>query len=345
MIKVLIVDDSAIVRKVLTNDLSKFNDIEVVGSAIDPYVAREKIIQLKPDVITLDIEMPRMDGLSFLRKLMKHHPIPVVIVSSLTPENSDMALKAFSLGAVEVISKPGSTYSTPDIHRKLVRAIRAAAAAKVFKKVESSESTASPSAIHNIALQTTHKILAIGASTGGTNAIESILTEMPSTAPGTVIVQHMPKFFTASFAERLNTKCQMEVREAADNDVIVPGIALIAPGDKHMLLDRSGARYMVKLKNGPAVHHQRPAVDILFYSVAKKAGKNGVGVLLTGMGADGAKGMLAMHNDGAFTIAQDEKTSIVFGMPKEAINLGGVDKVLPLQKITKTVLNYLSTND
>jgi two-component system, chemotaxis family, protein-glutamate methylesterase/glutaminase len=343
MIKVLVVDDSAVVRQVLTEELSKHDDIQVVGSAIDPYVAREKIISLKPDVITLDIEMPRMDGLSFLRKLMKHFPIPVVIVSSLTPANSETALTALALGAIDIISKPGSQYSIPDVGRQLIRSIRAAAVAKMTPP-EITETTVKSRLPENpIRLITTHKVIAIGASTGGTQAIEAVLKEMPADSPGTVIVQHMPAFFTGPFAERLNKICPMEVREARDGDPVVPGVALIAPGDIHMILQKSGAKYFVNLKNGPSVHHQRPSVDVLFHSVAYSAGKNAIGVLLTGMGADGARGLLEMRDTGAHTIAQDEKTSIVFGMPKEAIMLGAAEKVLSLQNIASDVLKLLST--
>lgn len=346
MIRVLIVDDSAVVRQVLTSELSKYEDIEVVGSAIDPYVAREKIIHLKPEVITLDIEMPRMDGLSFLKKLMKHYPMPVVVVSSLTPKNSETAIKALALGAIEIVSKPGSQYSIPDVSKNLVRAIRAAASANIAQRIQAgqSQTPGAPKQIQESLLTTTHKVIAIGASTGGTQAIETVLKEMPANSPGIVIVQHMPEFFTASFSERLNTICPMHIKEAKDGDKVVPGIALIAPGNLHMLVLKSGAQYFVRLKNGPQVHHQRPSVDILFQSVAKNVGKNAVGVLLTGMGADGAKGLLDMRKEGAFTMAQDEKTCIVFGMPKEAIKLNAVDKVVPLQNITQTVLQYIHSN-
>lgn len=338
-IRLLIVDDSAVVRRVLSSELSKFEDIEVVGGAIDPYVARDKIVHQKPDVITLDIEMPRMDGLSFLAQLMKHYPLPVIIVSSLAPENSPTALRALEMGAVDVISKPSSRFSTPEV-LKIVRAIRAAAGAKVSRTIGRIET---PRLSDNALTQlgTTHKILAIGASTGGTNAIEAVLRELPANTPGTVIVQHMPEAFTASFAERLNKMCKMHVREARQNDAVVPGVALVAPGNQHMLLTRSGARYQVALKDGPPVHHQRPAVDILFYSVAKSAGKSSVGVVLTGMGADGAKGLLAMREGGARTIAQDEATCIVYGMPKEAVELGAVEQLLPLQRIPQAILDAL----
>lgn len=343
MIRVLIVDDSAIVRKILTEGLSHYNDIKVVGTAMDPYVARDKIVELKPDVVTLDLEMPRMDGLSFLVKLMKYFPIPVVVVSSLTPENSETAIRALELGAVDVVSKPGSTFSTPDVDKVLVRAIRTASRAKVDKNhvIETSLQSRENKPVLT-RLQTTHKILAVGASTGGTKAIEVLLRGLPATSPGTVIVQHMPKHFTKSFADRLNSVCEMEVREAKDGDPVVPGVALVAPGDYHMLLQRDGARYGVRLKMGPPVFHQRPSVDVLFHSVSGSAGSNAMGVLLTGMGADGAKGLKEMRDSGAHTIAEDESSCVVFGMPKEAIQMGGAVEVIPLPDIAPRVIQYLS---
>ena len=342
MIKVLIVDDSALVRKILSQELSKFSDINVVGTAVDPYVARDRILTLRPDVITLDVEMPRMDGLSFLEKLMKHYPLPVVIVSSLTPENSKMAIRALELGAVEVVCKPGSTFSVPDIAMKLVAAIRAAGQARLLKRTDKfTRAQEIKPVMASDQLLTTHKVVAIGASTGGTNALEVVLKALPSTTPGTVIVQHMPENFTRSFAERMNSISAMEVREARDGDSVVPGVALIAPGNYHMVLNRSGARYYVRIQDGPAVHFQRPSVDVLFESVATHAGANAVGVILTGMGADGAQGMLRMREKGAYNIAQDEKTSVVFGMPKEAIKLGGVDEVLSLYEIPQRIVDCI----
>ncbi|MBI9085927.1 MAG: chemotaxis response regulator protein-glutamate methylesterase [Desulfobacterales bacterium] len=345
VIRVLVVDDSAVVRKVICRELERFADIEIVGTAVDPYVARDKIVKLRPDVITLDMEMPRMDGLSFLARLMKHFPLPVVVLSSLTPKNSETALKALDLGAIEVLCKPGEAYSTKDIAGPLARAIRAAAAARIEPRNGSRVpvTKASVPSMGSLSLlkETTHKVIAIGASTGGTKAIEAVLTCLPATTPGIVIVQHMPESFTTSFAQRLNEICRMEVREAKDNDHVVPGVALIAPGNFHMVLRRSGAQYLVRIKDGPRVHYQRPAVDVLFQSVSKVAGKNAVGVILTGMGADGAKGLLAMHDAGAYTMAQDEATCIVFGMPKEAIKLGGADVVLPLQKIPHEIVKAL----
>lgn len=345
MIRVLIVDDSALIRKVLTIELSKYRDIEVVGSAVDPYVARDKIVRLRPDVVTLDLEMPRMNGLAFLAKLMKYYPLPVVVVSSLTPKNSEAAIRALELGAVEVICKPGSAYRTPEISHQLIHAVRAAASARITKQQGTLETSATRSATHPFHLQTTHKVLAIGASTGGTQAIESVLRSLPTTSPGTLIVQHMPEEFTTTFAQRLNQICQMEVHEARDNDHVGPGVALVAPGNRHMLLQQSGARYLVRIKNGPAVNHQRPSVDVLFQSVARSAGSNAIGVLLTGMGADGAKGLLEMHEKGAYTLAQDEETCVVFGMPKEAIRLGAVDDVVPIQHIPRAIVSFLQTQE
>jgi two-component system chemotaxis response regulator CheB len=345
VIRVLIVDDSALIRKFLTSELSKHRDIEVVGSAADPYVARDKIVRLRPDVVTLDLEMPRMNGLAFLAKLMKYYPLPVVVVSSLTPKNSEAAIRALELGAVEVICKPVSAYRTPEISHQLIYAVRAAALARISKQQETLETSATTSATHHCQLQTTHNVIAIGASTGGTRAIESVLRSLPPTFPGTLIVQHMPEPFTTTFAQRLNQICQIEVREARDNDPVGPGVALVAPGNRHMLLQQSGAHYLVRIKNGPAVNHQRPSVDVLFQSVARSAGSSAIGVLLTGMGADGAKGLLAMHEKGAYTLAQDEQTCVVFGMPKEAISLGAVDDVVPIQRIPRTIVNFLQAQE
>ena len=341
MIKVLIVDDSAIVRKVMSEELSKYNDIEIIGTAVDPYAARDKIVKLKPDVITLDLEMPRMDGLTFLAKLMKHYPMPVVVLSSLTPKNSETALRALDLGAIDVLCKPGAAYSTKDVSQNLARSIRMAASAKIDVDQIKTKIPVNNASLKGLLTKTTHKVVAIGASTGGTKAIEAVLRSMPATTPGTVIVQHMPENFTKSFSERLNELCQMEVREAKDNDHVVPGVALVAPGNYHMVLNRNGGVYIVKLKKGPRVHYQRPSVEVLFQSVAKNAGKNAVGVMLTGMGGDGAKGMLAMKQNGAYTMAQDEASCVVFGMPKEVIKLGGADEVVPLQNVPQSIINAL----
>jgi two-component system chemotaxis response regulator CheB len=283
-----------------------------------------------------------MDGLTFLARLMKYHPLPVVVVSSLAPENSRTALRAYELGAVEVIAKPGSRYSVPADPEELAHAVRAAACARVISRREPVTAQAQPTPGGAVHFETTHKVLAIGASTGGTQAIEMVLEGLPAGAPGTVIVQHMPETFTRAFAERLDKLCAMEVREAVDGDHVVPGVALVAPGNRHMALQRSGALYQVRIKDGPPVHHQRPSVDVLFHSVARSAGPNAVGVILTGMGADGAAGMLAMKEQGAVTIAQDERSCVVFGMPKEAIRLGAVEIVAPLDRMACTILNSLS---
>jgi len=345
-IKVLIVDDSAIVRKIFTDEISRHPDLEVVATAPDPYVARDKIVQLKPDVVTLDIEMPRMDGLTFLRKLMRYYPLPVIIISSLTPKGSNMALEAIDLGAVEVLAKPGGAYSVGELGVQLVDKIRAAARIRVVSRSDPPATAASSPPSPPLALsQTTQKIVALGASTGGTEALKEVLVRLPANFPGTVIVQHMPPKFTTAFAERLNGLCQMEVKEAADGDSVVTGRALIAPGNFHMLLRRSGARYYVQVKTGPMVHHQRPAVDVLFNSTAQTAGANAIGVILTGMGADGAAGLLAMKNAGARTYAQDEASCVVFGMPKEAIKLGAADKVLSLGGVAGELVRYLSSGN
>lgn len=345
-IRVLIVDDSAIVRKIFTQELSKYPDIEVVGTAPDPYIARDKIVALKPDVITLDIEMPRMDGLTFLKKLMKYYPIPTIVVSSLTPKNSAMALEALEAGAVEVLAKPGGSYSVGDMSVQLVEKIRAAARARLLKAPSETPTVGIVKEAPKLSLtQTTHKIIAMGASTGGTEALKTVLTQMPPTSPGIVIVQHMPPKFTQAFAERLNSLCQLTVKEAQNGDAVIPGVALIAPGNYHMVLKRSGARYYVEIKDGPLVCYQRPSVDVLFHSVARYAGPNAIGVIMTGMGRDGASGLLEMKKAGAKTIAQDEETCVVFGMPKEAIKLGAVDVVAPLQDIPKVILNMLQEDE
>ncbi len=341
-IKVLIVDDSAIVRKIFSHELSKHADITVVGAAPDPYVARDKIVNLKPDVITLDIEMPRMDGLSFLRKLMKYHPVPTIIVSSLTPANSEMALEAMEYGAVEVLAKPGGSYSVGDMSEQLAEKIRAAACVNLSSRTRVEERPG-PS-VPSLALKrSTHKVIAMGASTGGTEALKSVLMQMPANVPGIVIVQHMPPRFTTTFANRLNDLCQIEVREAKDGDSVLPGTALIAPGNFHMVLKRVGGSYYVEVGTGPLVFHQRPSVDVLFSSVARFAGANAVGLIMTGMGKDGAAGMLEMKKAGAHTVAQDEASCVVFGMPREAIRLGGVDKVASLLDIPRALMNYLNS--
>ncbi len=339
-IKVLIVDDSAVVRKIFSEELSKYPDIQVVGVAPDPYVAREKIVNLKPDVLTLDIEMPRMDGLTFLRKLMKYYPLPTIIVSSLTPQGGKLTLEAMDIGAVDVIAKPSTAYSVGDMSAQLVEKIRAASHARIVKKDATAQDAADSEPIRALA-QTSNKVIAIGASTGGTEALKSVLTKMPHNSPGIVIVQHMPANFTTAFAARLNDLSQISVKEAEDNDSVTPGTALLAPGNYHMILRRSGARYYVEIKTGPMVHHQRPAVDILFKSTAKYAGANAIGVILTGMGSDGAEGLLEMKKAGASTIAQDEKSCVVFGMPKEAIKMGAADKVVSIEHIASEIIKMV----
>lgn len=339
-IRVLIVDDSAIVRKILSQELAKDGAITIVGTAPDPLVAADKIEQLRPDVITLDVEMPRMDGITFLRGLMRHNPLPVILVSSLTPKGSVLALEALELGAVEVVCKPGGAFSVGDMVEDLVGKIKAAAVAKI-KGAESAPRGAQPRPVLSALAETTNKVVAMGASTGGTTALAYVLESLPRNFPGTVIVQHMPEGFTRSFAERLNGRSVIEVKEAEHNDSIIPGRALIAPGNKHMMVNRSGSRYFVEIKDGPRVQRQRPAVEVLFHAVARHVGSNAIGVIMTGMGADGAEGLLAMKNSGAATIAQNEESCVVFGMPKEAIQRGGVDQVVHLNNIPEAIINLL----
>lgn len=340
MIKVLIVDDSAVVRSFLKDLLVSDPEIEVVGTAPDPFVARDKILKYNPDVITLDVEMPRMDGITFLKKLMRYYPIPVVILSSLTQSGMATTIEAMEEGAVDVIAKPRMDIikGMEQISREVIDKIKNAAKAKIRKKKEVNKEDYAPLVTRKALQQSTNKIIAIGASTGGTEAIKDILVRLPADAPGIVVVQHMPEKFTKAFAERLNSLCAMEVKEAKDGDGVIPGTVLIAPGNYHMQFMRSGARYFVKLNQEQPVYHQRPSVNVLFDSVAEYAGSNATGVILTGMGADGASGLLKMRQAGAITIAQDEESCIVFGMPKEAIKLGAVEKVLPLEKIPVAIL-------
>jgi len=341
-IKVLIVDDSAVVRKIFSEQLSRQKGIVVIGTAPDPYVARDKIVRLKPDVITLDIEMPRMDGITFLKKLMQYYPLPVIIVSSLTTKGSKIALEALSLGALEVIAKPGEAYSVGDMSVQLAEKIRAVYEAKIISP-STQENQPLPSMGSRALASTTNKIIAIGASTGGTEAIKNVLTRLPYNTPGIVVVQHMPAQFTSSFAMRLNELCQMNVKEAENGDTVMNGQVLIAPGNYHMIFKRSGSRYYVEVKTGPLVHYQRPAVDVLFKSVARFAGANALGIILTGMGKDGAQGMVEMKKAGAINIAQDEKSSVVFGMPKEAIHLGAVDYIQDIKSIANKAVAILET--
>lgn len=341
-IKVLIVDDSALVRKILTDELSMDSEIEVIGTAPDPYFAREKIVQLGPDVIILDIEMPRMDGLTFLEILMKHHPMPVIILSSLAQSGGEVALKALELGAIEVMAKPGAAYTVKDMSEQLIEKIKGVSGISMLKLRHENKETAETPLIRSSSLiKTTNKIIAIGASTGGTEAIKDVLTQLPAQMPPILITQHMPQYFTKSFAERLNTVCRLEVKEAEDRELATPGKVLIAPGNKHMVLKRSGATYYVEVKDGEMVFHQRPSVEVLFMSVARYAGRNSIGILLTGMGRDGAKGLLDMKEAGAYTIAQDEKSCVVFGMPKEAIALGAAMKIAHLSNIPRELMEAI----
>ncbi len=347
-IRVLIVDDSAVVRQTLSEVLSSDPEIEVIGTAGDPFVAAERIAEQLPDVITLDIEMPRMDGLTFLQKIMSQHPIPVVICSSLAEGNAASTLKALEYGAVEIIAKPkfGTKQFLEDSKILLCEAVKAAALAHlhVLQPSRAVEPKLTADAILSPAtkamLETTEKVVVIGASTGGTEALKTLLEALPSDSPGIVIVQHMPELFTRAFAKRLDGLCSITVKEAETNDTVLRGRALIAPGNHHTLIKRSGARYYVDIKDGPLVCRHRPSVDVLFRSAARYAGQNAVGAILTGMGDDGARGLLEMKQAGAMTIAQDEASCVVFGMPKEAVKLGAVNKVLPLHAIAGAILNY-----
>ena len=338
MIRVFIVDDSAVVRRVLADAIARIPGMQVVGAAADPYQAREMIVELTPDVITLDVEMPRMDGLTFLGFLMQHRPTPVVVISSLTPRGSEEAMRALELGAVDVICKPGSAYSVADLGPVLGRTLHAASRATLLPRKPATK-RAGPVAKPPVLTRTTAKLLAIGASTGGTEAIIEVFARLPGDTPGTVIAQHMPPLFTASFARRLDQQCAMRVAEAQGGEELLPGLAFLAPGGKHLVVERSGAKYLLRLRDGPPVHFQKPAVDVLFHSVAHAAGSNAVGVLLTGMGQDGADGLKAMRSAGACTIAQDEATSVVWGMPKAAIDLGAAQQVLAIDRIADSISN------
>ncbi|MGA1998024.1 MAG: chemotaxis response regulator protein-glutamate methylesterase [Bryobacteraceae bacterium] len=343
-IRVLIVDDSAVVRQALSEVLSADPGIEVIGTASDPFVAAERMREQVPDVITLDIEMPRMDGLTFLQKIMRQHPIPVVICSTLAEEGAQSTLKALEYGAVDIIAKPrlGTKQFFEESSMILCQAVKAAAAARLRNPSHEVEPKLTADVIlpraKSAMLETTEKVVVIGASTGGTEALRALLEVLPADAPGIAIVQHMPEVFTRAFANRLDSLCQISVKEAESNDTVLRGRALIAPGNHHLLLKRSGARYYVEIKDGPLVSRHRPSVDVLFRSAARYAGQNAVGVILTGMGDDGASGMLEMKQAGAATIAQDEATSVVFGMPNEAIKRGAVDAILPLPAIAGSML-------
>ncbi len=347
-LKVLVVDDSAVVRKTLSEILSSDGDVGSVETASDPYVAADKLRSFVPDVITLDIEMPRMDGLTFLQKLMAQHPIPVVICSSLAEDGCDTTLRALDLGAVDIITKPklGTKLFLEESRVRICDAVKAAAGARPREKAPTlitvqpkltADAVIAKGSSHAM-IETTETIVAVGASTGGTEALREFLQALPLDCPGLVIVQHMPEKFTAAFAKRLDSICTVQVKEAADGDTMIRGRALIAPGNRHTLLKRSGARYYVEVKDGPLVSRHRPSVDVLFRSVARYAGRNAVGVIMTGMGDDGAAGMAEMREAGATNLAQDEQTCVVFGMPAEAIKRGGVHKVLPLAGLAAEVL-------
>jgi two-component system, chemotaxis family, protein-glutamate methylesterase/glutaminase len=351
-IKVLIIDDSAVVRQVLTRLLQSDPQIEVIGTAADPYIAASKIAQEVPDVITLDVEMPRMDGLTFLKKIMSQHPVPVVIISSLTAKGTETAIKALEYGAVEVYSKPRIETNENWEHNRerICEIVKTASKVSVNRRNGSLRERIQPKNSADVIMapsspgsmiKTTDKVIVVGASTGGTEALKIFLESMPLDSPGILVVQHMPELFTRSFANRLNSICRITVKEAENGDSVINGRALIAPGNKHLCLKRSGARYYVEIKDGPYVNRHRPSVDVLFRSTARYAGRNSVGILLTGMGSDGAKGLLEMKEAGAKTIAQDEKSCVVFGMPKEAIKLNAVDKVLPLDNIAPFVLSSI----
>lgn len=346
-IRVLIVDDSAVIRYLLTEILNQAGDIEVVGTAQDPIFAGQKIRDLRPDVITLDIEMPRMDGLAFLGELMKTDPIPVVMVSALTRKGCETTIKALELGAVDYVSKPQINISVgiTDLADDIINKVRIASTARV-KKVQKHgsdlENLFSQPRYHHFELKTTtDKIIAIGASTGGTQAIREIITALPESTPGIVIAQHMPPLFISTFAARLNSISRLDVKEAHPGDRVIRGTVLIAPGDDHMIIRRNGAMYYTELKHGPLVNFVRPSVDVLFSTVAKYAGENAIGIILTGMGEDGAKGLLKMKEAGAFTIAQDEESSMVFGMPKKSIELNAVNKVASLTDIPRIILEHI----
>lgn len=349
-IKVLIVDDSAVVRNTLVEILQSDSRLEVIGTASDPIIAAAKIRKVIPDVITLDVEMPRMDGLTFLRKIMSQHPIPVVIISSLTAKGTETAFKALEYGAIEIFTKPqlNTKQYLKESKIRICDVVLAASKASLKRKSLSTitvEKKLSADAVitqtkSRSMIRTTDQVIAVGASTGGTEALKTLLEKTPADSPGILIVQHMPEQFTKAFANRLNSICKVTVKEATNGDTVIRGQALIAPGNKHMLLKRSGARYYVEVIDGPLVNRHRPAVDVLFRSVAQFAGPNAIGVIMTGMGADGANGMLEMKEAGAYNIAQDEKSCVVFGMPNEAIKIKAVDKITPLDQIASQIIQH-----
>jgi two-component system chemotaxis response regulator CheB len=339
-IRVLVVDDSAVVRRMISEALGQDPEIEVVGTACDPYVARDLILQLEPDVLTLDIEMPRMDGLTFLKILQEHRPMPVIIVSSLTTAGSKLALRAMELGAVDVVAKQSSAWNIGSLREQLAHRVKGAARARLSllnAGASAGSATESAGGTHFSPRQ----LIVIGASTGGTEAVKSVLTRLPAELPGICIVQHIPPVFSRTFAERLNECCALEVREAAHGDEVRPGTALIAPGDYHMAVEWSATGYRVKLRQDPPIHFTRPAVDMLFNSAAHCAGRHAVGVLLTGMGRDGAQGMQQLKSAGAVNLAQNEATCVVYGMPRAAVELGVVDRVLPLDHIPHAIIHAL----
>jgi two-component system chemotaxis response regulator CheB len=347
-IKVLVVDDSAVVRQVVTNLLNADPDIEVMAAVADPILAIARMKVQWPDVIVLDIEMPRMDGITFLKMVMAEKPTPVVICSTLAEAGAQTSMAALAAGAVAIITKPkiGLKQFLEDDSEDMISAVKAAAHVNVKVLHVAAKNTADvimPAADkHSSMIVTTERVVALGTSTGGTQALEVVLTGLPRVTPGIVIVQHMPEMFTAAFAQRLNSLCQIEVKEAKNNDRVINSRALIAPGGKHMLLRRTGAQYYVEVMDGPLVNRHRPSVDVLFRSVAKCAGSNALGVIMTGMGDDGAAGLLEMRNAGARTVAQDEATCVVYGMPKEAVKRGGVEKTVPLAAIGREIMQQLS---
>jgi two-component system chemotaxis response regulator CheB len=346
-IRVLVVDDSAVVRQVMSEILGKAPGIKVIATASDPLFALDKMKLEWPDVITLDVEMPRMDGITFLTRIMAERPTPVVICSTLTTKGAETTMQALAAGAVAIINKPtlGLKDFLHDSANDLVSAVRAAARAnmRAMVSMRPAEARSRPAAVlpraaPSAMAETTDRLIAIGTSTGGTQALEVVLTRLPRTTPGIVVVQHMPEKFTALFAQRLNEICEMEVQEARDGQRVIAGLVLIAPGGKHMSVKRNGAQYLVEVRDGPPVNRHRPSVDVLFRSVAKCAGRNALGVIMTGMGDDGARGLLEMREAGAQTVAQDEDSCVVFGMPKEAIKLGAAERVLPLSRIPEALV-------
>lgn len=342
-IRVLVVDDSPVVRRILSTVIAAEPDMEVVGTAPDPFVARDRIVALQPDVLTLDIGMPRMDGLTFLRKLMHYRPMPVVVVSSLAGPGCESALEALRLGAVDVVGKPDGPDSAAGLSLTLATKIRAAAVARPGSLLRARPIAGREAA--NFHRASAGALIAIGASAGGTEAIQSVLEALPADLPGIVVTQHIPAGFSRAFADRLNRTCRMEVAEARDGDLLTPGLALVAPGNFHMLVRKAAGGYRVHLDSGPRVCYQRPAVDVMFGSVAEAAGAAALGVILTGMGSDGADGMLRMKRAGACTIAQDEATCLVYGMPKEAVRVGAVDVILPLDRIPEAIVRAATRTD